>query len=298
MPGVITSTSVSPLLETYIVNAKATNEVGPLMRKLMWNIPLPKSRGTTVNVPKFGTFQAYQFTRGVRVDQAQDITISNTQVTPISIAVHFVLDRFAQDTAREDVLGHLGKRAGEACNRFEERDCLTLLDGFSRSVGGGGTPKVGHLMAAYSLLVGGGTSGTDEPATPPFNVVIHPHSYHAIAEDLAGLSAGGQVTSSTNVIASGNELRDDILLQYIVARLAGMTVYTTSNLIPVSGVAKGGVWNRDALIYVPFREIETRQQEDIKLDGWDVVTTRIYGRGEFEDAYGIELNFAAVGPTS
>lgn len=298
MPGVITTTTTSPLIETYIVNAKATNEVGPLMRNLMWNIPLPKGKGTSVNIPKFGQLTAYQFTRGVRVDQAQDITISNTQISLISIAVHFVLDSLAQETAREDVLAHLGKRAGEACNRFEERDCLTLLDGFSQSVGGGGSPKVGHLMAAYSILVGGGTNGTQEVAMPPFNVVIHPYSYHAMAEDIAGLVAGGLVTGSTNVVTTSTNLREQILQNFKVAELAGMKIYQTANLLPSGGVAKGGCFAKEALVYVPFRDLQVKQQEDIKLDGWDVVTTKIYGRGEFEDRYGVELNFAAAQPTS
>jgi hypothetical protein len=298
MAGVNTTAQISALLETYIINARATNEVGPLMRRLMWEVPLPKGKGTSVNVPKFGTFTAYQFTRGIRIDQAQQITVTNTQITPISIAVHFVLDEFAQDTAREDVLAHLGKRAGEAINRFEDRDCLLLLDGLSRSVGSGGTAKVGHLMAAYALLVGGGSSGTDETAEPPFHVVLHPFAYHTIAEDLAGLSNGGQVTSSTNVIASGMQLRDEVLQKYLVKQLAGMNVYATANLIPSGGTIRGGVFHSDAFIYVPFKDLTTKQQEDIKLQGWDVVSTKIYGRGEFNDNFGVELNLAAAAPSS
>lgn len=52
MAGVNTTTHVSSLLETYIINARATNEIGPMMRKLMWNVPLPKGRGQTVNIPE------------------------------------------------------------------------------------------------------------------------------------------------------------------------------------------------------------------------------------------------------
>lgn len=237
-------------------------------------------------------------TRGIRVDQAQQISISNAQITPISIAVHFVLDAFAQDVAREDVLAQLGKRSGEAAIRFEERDCLTLLDGFSRTVGAGSTIKVGHLMAGYSLLVGGGSSGTDETAMPPFNVLMHPFTYHTIAEDLAGLTSGGLLVGGTNNVATSTDLRDEILRRYLVKQLAGMNVYQNANLVPSGGVAKGGIWHNDALVYVPFRDIQTKQQEDIKLDGWDVVTSKIYGRGEFTDAYGVELNAAAAAPSS
>lgn len=297
MAGVNTATQVANLLETYIVASKATNEYGTIIQKLIWNLPLPHGKGTSVNIPKWGTLSAYSFTRGVSIEQAQQIAISNVTVSPSSIAVHFVLDKYANEVAREDVMGKLGMRAGEAMNRFKDVDILSLLDGFSRTVGAGGTANIGHLMAAYTILTGG-SGGTKEPAEPPFNVLMHPNTYHAIAEDLGGLTTGMLVSGSTNVIAGDGAFRDSILQKFLVKQLAGLNIYLAGNLPVSSGVAKGGIINHDALIYTPFDPQITEKQYDVKLQGWDVVTSEIYGSGEFDDDFGVEGNWAAATPTA
>lgn len=243
---------------------------------------------------KFGQFTAYQFNRGTRVDQNQKLTESVVTITPISIAVHFVIDEYAADVAREDVMSFYGKRASEAIIRFEDKYHLTLLDGFSTSLGGGGAGKVGYLMAAYALISGNSTW----PFQPPFNVVLHPYSYHDMAEDIAGLTSGGLVSGATNIVATSTDMRESVLAKYRVAKLAGLDVYIAGNLANTGNVAKGGVFHREALINTPFRPLTVKKQEDIKLDGWDVVTSLIFGNGEFEDAGGVELNLDAAAPTA
>ncbi len=83
-----------------------------------------------------------------------------------------------------------------------------------------------------------------------------------------------------------------------MAKLAGLDVFIAGNLANTGNVAKGGVFHREALINTPFRPLTVKKQEDIKLDGWDVVTSLIFGNGEFEDAGGVELNLDAAAPTA
>ena len=80
-----------------------------------------------------------------------------------------------------------------------------------------------------------------------------------------------------------------------VGTLAGIDVYESS-LISIDGSddAKAGVFSREALALAMKRDFQIERQRDASLRGWELNATAIYGVGELEDTYGIEMLFDAA----
>lgn len=298
---------ISSLLPTYIVPLQLQTEHGAVMRNLMRSFPLGNRHGTAVNLPKAGQLTAYAVTRGVRVSQNQKLTVSSVAITPATAAVHFVIDKYAEGVASESVMAFYGTAAGNAINRYEDKTCLALLDGFSTVTGNGSATvlKPGHLLHA-SVQIGANDTW---PFTGPLNAVVHDYSAMSLVADIGGITMLASATDAaeggfTSAVANrfvanpGDAMREKVLSDAFVKKFGRVMVYQDNNFTIASSAAKGGVFHRDALVHVPFQPATVESGYERSLLGTEVVAHIVFGAGEFEDAGGVELNVRAALYTS
>lgn len=296
--GIILAGDITSVIGTYITKAATTFKYKAQMRGMMRNIPMPKGKGSGINLPRAGTLTAYAVNRGDEISQYQKIAFTNTAIAPFTVAVHAVVDEFADWVAQEDMQSIIGEESGDAFVQYEEADLLTLLDGFSVSLGGGSTPRVSFIDAASARLAAGNTGS--QPFLGPYYAMIHPYHRHAMAQDLGGIdSANGSLMSTTSGRhhPGDGDVRDEVLRRGFVKNLFGTEIHESGLLSTTGDVAKGGVWHRDALVYVPFKPMKTESWWEPKLQAHEVLTVAVYGRGEWIDLAGIELNMSAAVPT-
>jgi len=57
-----------------------------------------------------------------------------------------------------------------------------------------------------------------------------------------------------------------------------------------TGDYKGAIFHRDALALAMMQDLKIETQRDASLRADEVVATAVYGVGELNDTYGVELN--------
>ena len=88
------------------------------------------------------------------------------------------------------------------------------------------------------------------------------------------------------------DLANEALRQGFVGRLAGMPIFETANMsnTGTAGDYKGAAMHRDALAIAEMQGIKVETQRDASLRADEIVATAVYGTGELNDTYGVELN--------
>jgi hypothetical protein len=80
-----------------------------------------------------------------------------------------------------------------------------------------------------------------------------------------------------------------------VGTIAGIDVYESANVtVDGSGDAKGAVFSREALAIAMKRDFQIEAQRDASLRAFELNATAIYGVGELDDSYGVEMLFDAT----
>ena len=77
--------------------------------------------------------------------------------------------------------------------------------------------------------------------------------------------------------------------------VSGIDVYESANVtVDGSGDAKGAVFSREALAIAMKRDFQIEAQRDAALRAFELNANAIYGVGELDDSYGVEMLFDAT----
>ena len=119
--------------------------------------------------------------------------------------------------------------------------------------------------------------------------MLHPYQAHDLAADLAPVG--------TYPVPSG--ISQTVLENHWVGRAFGVDLFQAGNL-PVDGEddAKGGVFSREALVLVIFKDWAVERERDASLRAWELNVVADYGYAEYQDAWGVEMYFDAAAPSS
>ena len=76
-----------------------------------------------------------------------------------------------------------------------------------------------------------------------------------------------------------------------VGNIAGIQIFESSNIsVDGSDDSIGGVFSQDALALAMMQDLKIETQRDASLRADEIVATAVYGTGELNDTYGVELN--------
>lgn len=294
-----TDTSVlADTIPVVISEARFTEQFKEVLSKLCWKITKEIHKGSTVNLPYFGTVVANSLSEGVDMVSPQAMQDTNVKFTPSEVGAQLQLtDKLVRDN-QEDVIRAAGRILGDAMVTKRESDLAGQLDDATNSMGGADTTAtLGHLAAAWADL-SGVSYANGGPAPKPYVAVHHPFVLLDLV-DVFVPTAPNQIILPLN--ASGQGVAEDVLKNYMIGKVLGMEVFETGNIsIDSSSDAKGGVFARGkggGLVLVTAKEWDIRPDYDASLRSTELNVVGEYAVGEYLAGWIVELYNDATSPS-
>ena len=270
-----TSSTLSELYTEIVAEALFVASERSIMRPLVKNYAI-QGGGKSVEVPIYAAVSA------AAVSEASDL--SNTAINPTSVTITAsengimtTLTDLARNSAPRNVAADIGKLFGEAIAKKIDTDLTALFDGFSTAVGSGSTALTAALV--FQSIANVRNAGVSMDGV---SAVLHPMVAYDLKANLTNTFAN----------ANGNDLANEALRNGFVGRLGGVPIYETTNIDNdgTAGDYKQGVFHRDALGLAMMQDLKIETQRDASLRADEIVATAVYGVGELNDTYGVELH--------
>lgn len=295
-----TKTSIDDAVNRYLAESRYTLQERPgVLWASLRNESLPKGEGPTVHIPKFGQVTTSALTEGVDMANAQEITDSDSTITPAEFGAQVILTDMMLDTVKDEFFRVAGKILGDSFDRQREQTLCDDLDNFSVALGSAGTAmNLGHVMAGYASVkyntTANGVFGRGgEPAPDPVYGFFTPAQIHSLKKTMVGgVGAAGttQVVPALERASYANEFE-----------AGGVMIRGTINISKdaAGDDAKGGIASKEAIITASLDGGPSEERErDASLRAWEVNIVGRWGRVEYNDAYGREMLFDSALPTS
>jgi len=273
MANETTSSTISELYTEIVAEAMFTASEQSIMKGLVRNYTIAGG-GKSVEVPIYPTVSASA------VSEASDL--SNTAINPSSVTITAsevgimtTLTDLARNSASRNVAQDIGRVFGEAIARKIDLDLTALFDGFSTSVGGQDAVLSADTVAqAHANLRNNSVPMND------LALVVHPMVAHDLKRGMTNTYAGLDTDISNEALRSG-----------FIGTLFGVPVFETANMANTgtTGDYKGAMFHRDALGLAMMQDLKIEVQRDASLRADEIVATAVYGVGELQDSYGIEI---------
>ena len=270
-----TSSTLSELYTEIVAEALFVASEQSIMRPLVKNYAITGG-GKSVEVTIYSAVSA------AAVSEATDL--SNTAINPSSVTITAsevgimtTLTDLARNSAPRNVAADIGKLFGEAIAKKQDKDLTALFDGFSTAVGGDSTALTAAIVFQAIANVRNAGVSMDGVST-----VIHPMVAYDLKANLTNTFAN----------ASSNDIANEALRNGFVGRLGGVPIYETTNIdhTGTGGDYKQGVFHRDALAMAMMQDLKIETQRDASLRADEIVATAVYGVGELNDTYGVEVH--------
>ena len=270
-----TSSTLSELYTEIVAEALFVASERSIMRPLVRNYAVTGG-GKSVEVPIYAAVSA------AAVNEATDL--SNTAINPSSVTITAsengimtTLTDLARNSAPRNVAADIGRLFGEAIAKKIDTDLTALFDGFSTAVGAADAALSSALVFQAIANVRNAGVSMDGVST-----VIHPMVAYDLKANLTNTFAN----------ANGNDISNEALRNGFVGRLGGVPIYETTNIANTGtgGDYKQGVFHRDALALAMMQDLKIETQRDASLRADEIVATAVYGVGELNDTYGVEVH--------
>jgi len=270
--AVTTSSTLDDLFVNIIAQARFTAEEQSLMLGLVTQYNIGNEAGKTIQVPKYPAISAADLTEGTDMSSTT-VSTSSVSVTVGEVGAQVILTDLATMGAGNPA-DELGTVLGNAIATKIDTDLIALFDGFSSSFGSAGAEtSVADLFKAAATL-------RTNKVTGSMAAVVHPYQAYAIKANL------------TNTFANpnGGDAQNEAMRNGYVGTIAGIDVYESANVtIDGNGDCKGAVFAPEALAIAMKRDFQIAPQRDESLRAWELNATAVYGVGELDDSYGVEV---------
>lgn len=272
-----TSTTLDDLFANIIAQARFTAEEESLMLGLVTQYNIGDEAGKTIQVPKYPAITAADLTEGTDMSSST-VSTSSVNITVGEVGAQVVLTDLAAMGAGNPA-EELGTVLGNSIATKMDKDLIALFDGFSSALG-----AAGQEITVADLFKAAATLRTNKAQGEIF-AVVHPYQAYQLKANL------------TNTFANpnGGVAQNTAMVNAYVGTIAGMDVYESANItIDGSDDAKAAVFSREALAIAMKRDFQIEAQRDASLRAFELNATAIYGVGELDDSYGVEMLFDAA----
>lgn len=272
-----TSTTLDDLFANIIAQARFTAEEESLMMGLVTMYNIGDEAGKTIQVPKYPAITAADLTEGTDMSSTT-VSTSSVSITVGEVGAQVVLTDLAAMGAGNPA-EELGTVLGNAIATKMDSDLIALFDGFSTALGAAGQEiTVADLFKAAATL-------RNNKAQGDIFAVVNPFQAYQLKANL------------TNTFANpnGGDAQNTAMVNSYVGTIAGIDVYESANVtVDGNDDAKGAVFSREALAIAMKRDFQIEAQRDASLRAFELNATAIYGVGELDDTYGVEMLFDAA----
>ena len=269
-----TSTTLDDLFVNIIAQARFTAEEQSLMMGLVTRYDIGADAGKTIQVPKYPAIAAADLTEGTDMSSTT-VSTSSVTVTVGEVGAQVVLTDVAAMGAGNPA-EELGTVLGNAIATKMDKDLIALFDGFSSSLGAAAQEiTVADLFKAAATLRAAKVTG-------PMAAVVHPFQAYQLKANL------------TNTFANpnGGDAQNTAMVNAYVGTIAGIDVYESANItVDGNDDAKGAVFAPEALAIAMKRDFQIEPQRDASLRAFELNATAVYGVGELDDSFGVEMLF-------
>lgn len=272
-----TSSTLDDLFVNIIAQARFTAEEQSLLRNLVTVYNIEAEAGMTVQVPKYPAIAAADLTEGT------DMTSTTVSTSSVSITAGEVGSQvFLTDVAARGAgnpADELGTVLGNAIATKMDQDIIGLFDGFSSSLGAAAQEiTAADIFKAAAMLRANKAPGQ-------YVAVLHPYQAYQLKANL------------TNTFANPNAgvVQNEVMQRSFVGSLAGVDIYESANItVDGSDDAKGAVFAPEALAVAMVQDFKLEPERDASNRGFELNATAVYGVGELDDDYGVEMLFDAA----
>jgi hypothetical protein len=296
--GITSLTQLNDTIPTVISKARFTEMFNFPLAAIVQNIPKGKGKGSTVNVPYWGTLAANTLADGVDMANSETMEDTNVPVTLSEVGLKVILTDNLIEDDQEEVRGVAGTLLGSAMGLKRDQDLWALFDN-GTTLGGGSDLTMGVIAAGRATLQGNPVS-SGGPCPGPYTVCLHPYVTLDLVDVLTPLLPYGVVGTSGTALSSmqapGISLTDEILRQYAIGRLFGMTVIEDGNTPPASNKSYGGIIGPQSIILATARNWDVEPQRDASLRAWELNCVGRYGMANYLNAWCVELYTDATAP--
>ena len=272
-----TGTTLDDLFANIIAQARFTAEEESLMLGLVTRYDIAGNEGKVIQVPKYPAITAAALTEGTDMTSTT-VSTSSVDITVAEVGAQVVLTDLAA-MGSGNPAQELGTVLGNAIATKMDVDLLALFDGFSTSIGAAAQEiTVADLFKAAATL-------RNAKAQGDIFAVVHPFHAYQLKANL------------TNTFANpnGGDAQNTAMANSYVGTIAGVDIYESANIVIDSNDdAKGAVFSREALAIAMKRDFQIETQRDASLRAFELNATAIYGVGELDDTYGVEMFFDAA----
>jgi N4-gp56 family major capsid protein len=259
------------------MQARLTAEEQSLMAGLITRYDIGNVAGKTIQVPKYPAVAAADLTEGTDMSSST-VSTSSVTVTVGEVGAQVVLTDLAAMGAGNPAQ-ELGTVLGNSIATKMDKDIIALFDGFSASLGAAGQEiTVADLFKAAATL-------RANKALGPVYAVVHPFHAYQLSANL------------TNTFANpnGGDLQNEAMRNGFVGSVGGIEVYQSANItVDGSDDAKGCVFTREAMCIAMKRDFNLETERDASNRAFELNATAVYGVGELDDSYGVEMLFDAA----
>lgn len=267
-----TSSTLDDLFANIIAQARFTAEEQSLMLGLVTQYEIGSQAGKTIQVPKYPAIVAADLTEGTDMSSTT-VSTSSVAITVSEVGAQVLLTDLAAMGAGNPA-DELGTVLGNAIATKMDKDLIALFDGFSASIGAAGAEiTVADIFKAAATLRANKVTGV-------INAVVHPYQAYALKANL------------TNTFANpnGGDLQNEAMRNGYVGTIAGVNIYESANVtIDGSDDAKGAVFAPEALAIAMKRDFQIEPERDASNRAFELNATAVYGVGELDDSYGVEI---------
>jgi N4-gp56 family major capsid protein len=269
-----TSTTLDDLFVNIIAQARFTAEEQSLMMGLVTRYDIGADAGKTIQVPKYPAIAAADLTEGTDMSSTT-VSTSAVTISVQEVGAQVVLTDVAAMGAGNPA-EELGTVLGNSIATKMDKDLIALFDGFSSSLGAAAQEiTVADLFKAAATL-------RSNKVTGRMSAVVHPYQAYQLKANL------------TNTFANPNagDAQNTAMVNAYVGTIAGIDIYESANLtIDGNDDAKGAVFAPEALAIAMKRDFQIEPQRDASLRAFELNATAVYGVGELDDSYGVEMFF-------
>ena len=271
-----TTSTLDDLFVNIVAQARFTAEEQSLLRNLVTVYNIDAQPGVSIQVPKYPAVTAADLTEGTDMSSTT-VSTSSVSITVAEVGAQVFLTDMAAMGAGNPA-DELGTVLGNSIATKMDTDVIGLFDGFSTSLGATTT----ELTAAYLFQAAATLRANKAPGR--LVGVFHPYQVYALKANL------------TNTFANpnGGDLQNEAMRTGYVGTIAGIDIYESANItVDGSGDAKGAVFAPEAMAIAMKRDFNLEPERDASNRGFELNATAIYGVGELDDAYGVEMYFDA-----
>jgi N4-gp56 family major capsid protein len=277
MANETTSTTLDDLFANIILQARFTAEEQSIMLGLVTRYDIGNVAGKTVQVPKYPAISAAGLTEGTDMSNTA-VSTSSVTITVGEVGALVTLTDMAAMGAGNPA-AELGTVLGNAIATKIDTDLIALFDGFSTALGSAGT----EITAADIFKAAATLKAAKAPGQ--YSAVLHPFQAYQLKANM------------TNTFANpnGGDLQNEAMRTGYVGQLAGVNIYESANITADgSDDAKGAVFAPEAVAIAMKKDFNIETQRDASLRAFELNATAVYGVGELDDSYGVEMLFDAA----